>query len=107
MKIFKCICILLLITLFSVSCDQSKPKSTKVKIPSAKKEQVKVPKQQKTESIKVDQYGRSPGHPHYGHKHATGEHAKETVDSTLIPAVGKPDKFGRPPGHPHYGHNHK
>ena len=39
-----------------------------------------------------DQYGRAPGHEHYGHDH--GE------------ATG-PDQYGRAPGHEHYGHDHE
>jgi hypothetical protein len=48
--------------------------------------------EQAEQGQKLDQYGRAPGHEHYGHDHgdATG-----------------PDAYGRAPGHEHYGHDHE
>ena len=61
----------------------------------------------------TDQYGRPPGHDHYGHDHpprdgAGQQQAQRQPDASAQNQheEGETDEYGRPPGHDHYGHDH-
>jgi len=115
MKFKKIACIMFLVGSITWGCTQSGEKESSDK-QSSKKEQVKPPVQQtqspqveSTPSGEVDQFGRKPGDPHYGHGHAPGEaHQQPASPANTQEAAptGEPDSRGRKPGDPHYGHDH-
>jgi len=114
MKFNKLIGVLVLIISITWGCntaaDDSKASGTKQ---NTKSDQIKVQQSQtpKTKAVSgVDQYGRSPGDPHYGHNHGVGEgHGTPQLNTSpqAAPTDGGPDKYGRMPGDAHYGHNHE
>ncbi len=100
--------ILFVLALFiNLGCNQSGEQQTKVNEQAPKQEQIKSPPQQKSQSDKLDKFGRKPGDPHYGHNHASNKHSNQKNDSLQKPTSGAVDKYGRKPGDPHYGHNHE
>jgi len=106
MKAVKYASLILLLILVHVGCSQPEAKSTKGNKTTPAKTVIP-PVKQKAPAEKLDKFGRSPSHPHYGHNHAVNKHPQQNGDSTVQSTDGKPDKYGRKPGHPHYGHNHK
>jgi len=107
MQINKFTFLIPLLTLLIWACSQSGEQKNSANQRAPQKEQVKAPMQEKTSSGALDEYGRSPGDPHYGHNHGTDEQSGPKNDSIQKPTSGELDKFGRKPGDPHYGHDHQ
>ena len=62
--------------------------------------------EQQSSSGEADQYGREPGHQHYGHDHPPQGQQQNNQGQSQQPQSGEADQHGREPGHEHYGHDH-
>ena len=123
MKLVKHVGLALIVALVGWSCSENNTnlqpeQSNQEQQQSPQLEKIQVPAQQAAPvSGELDNYGREPGHAHYGHDHPRQDLDDQSDQTQQIqqgspmkiqqaPASTEPDKYGRKVGDEHYGHDH-